>query len=102
MRTSGKRPLTSGGRLKRGPPIRSEIVVRTLSDRHVSDDPLDGILPFVTILAVKVGTELKILAYLVINDNDTEDAKWANLSWVRPWRKRSCQEVRIELKRVAR
>jgi len=89
LRTSGKRPLTSGGRLKRGPPIRSKVVVHTLSDRHVSDDPLDGILPLVTILAVEVRTKLIILAYFVINGNDIKDAKWANLSWVPPWRKRS-------------
>jgi hypothetical protein len=70
-------------------PYRSKIVIRTLSDCHVSDNPLDGILPSVTILAVKVGAKLKILACLMVNSNDTEDAKEPNLSLAPPWRKRS-------------
>jgi hypothetical protein len=70
---------------------RNKTVVRTLSDSHVSDDPLDGILPFVTILAIKVGTKLKVLACSMVNSDDIEDTQKPNLSWAQPWKKRSCQ-----------
>lgn len=37
--------------------------MRTLLDRHVRNDPLNGILPLLLVLAVKVGREFKVLAF---------------------------------------
>ena len=35
---------------------------RTFSDGHVGDDPLDGVLALVAVLAVEVSSELEVLA----------------------------------------
>jgi hypothetical protein len=55
--------------------IKAKIIVRrTLSNGHVSDDPLDGILPLVTILAVEVGPKLEVLTCLMVSVGIIEDA----------------------------
>lgn len=41
---------------------RMQILLRTLSDRHISDDLLYRILPLVTILTVQVCPKLEVLA----------------------------------------
>jgi hypothetical protein len=67
------------------------MLVRTLSNGHVSDDPLDGILPLVAILTIEVGPKLKVLAYSTMMNSliDIEDAIRPDLSLGLPWRKRS-------------
>lgn len=47
--------------------------MRTLPNRHVSDDPLYRILPFVAILAVQVGTKFKVLACPMVTSMNVED-----------------------------
>lgn len=90
FRTSGKRPLTSCGSLKgKRIPYQHKIIVRTLSDRHIRDDPFDSILPLVAILTVEVGPKLKVLAYLMVNSDNTDDAIQPNLSLGPLWKKRS-------------
>jgi hypothetical protein len=64
------------GDFKRKFPLsKQDPFVRTLSDGHVSDDPLDGILAFVTILTIKVGAKLKVLACRTMNYENIEHAK---------------------------
>ena len=63
---------------------QQKIRVRTLSNRHVSDDPLDGILPLVTILTVKVCPKLKVFTCLRMSIDRTEDEMQPNLSWALP------------------
>ena len=64
---------------------KQKIRVRTLSNRHVSDDPFDGILPLVAILAVKVCPKLKVFTCLRVSVIDRiEEGIQPNLSWAQP------------------
>ena len=68
----------------RGVAYQRRVCVRTLSNRHVSDDPLDGIFPLVTIFTVEVCPKLKVFTCLRVSVDRTEDEIWPNLSWALP------------------
>ena len=61
LRTSGKRPLTSGTAVRRK--HREDEERLTLLDGHAGNDPLDSIFALFSIFAVEVGTELKVFAF---------------------------------------
>ena len=65
-------------------PIEAKSFIRTLSDGHVSDDPLDGIFPFVTILTVEVGAKLKVLACTTMSGTTSNTRNIRTFLWCRP------------------